>query len=87
MGLCHFNEKNAIVVSGVISEVAFIVLTDDQIGNLPLNFTYYQLNPMRDGAGDAKLFYPQVGFKTFTEAKYLIRYSAQKISINTDEKI
>jgi len=87
MGLCNFNEKNAIVVSGVISEVAFIVLTDDQVGNLPLNFTYYQLNPIRDEMGDAKLFYPKIGFKKFTEAKDLIRYSAQIISLNTDDKI
>ena len=42
MGLCNVNEVNAIVVSGVISSVAFMVLTDDQVGNLPINFSYLQ---------------------------------------------
>ncbi|MGC6669058.1 hypothetical protein ACP0FW_27425, partial [Escherichia coli] len=58
MGLCNFNEVNAIIVSGVIGHVAFIVLTEDQIGKLPINYSYYRLNPLRDNLGDAKLFYP-----------------------------
>lgn len=40
MGLCNTNEINAIVISGVIDHVAFIVLTEDQLGKLPINYSY-----------------------------------------------
>lgn len=86
LGLCNFNEVNAIVVSGVISKVAFIVLTDDQVGSLPKNYSYYRLNALRDGLGDAKLWHPQIGFKNFTDAKELTRQAAALISHNIDQE-
>ncbi|EBO9671316.1 hypothetical protein AF92_10905 [Salmonella enterica] len=86
MGLCNFNEVNAIIVSGVIGHVAFIVLTEDQIGKLPINYSYYRLNPLRDNLGDAKLFYPAVGFKTFRQAQNLTRDAAQLISYSLDKE-
>jgi hypothetical protein len=86
MGLCNSNEVNAIVMSGVIGKVAFIVLTDDQIGKLPLQFSYYRLSPLRDGVGYAKLFYPGVGFGTFIEAQNLTREAAALISFSFDEE-
>lgn len=86
LGLCNTNESNAIVVSGVISKVAFIVLTDDQVGSLPVNFSYYRLNALRDGLGDAKLFYPEFGFKKFTDARDLTRRAAAFISHKTDQE-
>ncbi len=84
MGLCNVNEVNAIVMSGVIGKVAFIVLTEDQVGKLPLNYSYYRLNPLRDALGDAKLFYPQTGFKTFRQAQDLTRDAASLISHSFD---
>src|SRR5690606_34805460 len=86
LGLCNTNESNAIVVSGVISKVAFIVLTDDQVGSLPVNFSYYRLNALRDGLGDAKLFYPEFGFKKFTDARDLTRRAAAFISHKIDQE-
>ncbi|SQP00472.1 Uncharacterised protein [Escherichia coli] len=86
MGLCNFNEVNAIIVSGVIGHVAFIVLTEDQIGKLPINYSYYRLNPLRDNLGDAKLFYPAIGFKTFRQAQNLTRDAAQLISYSLDKE-
>ncbi len=85
MGLCNFNEKNAIIVSGVISKVAFIVLTDDQVGNLPINYSYYQLNTLRDNLGDAKLFFPKQGFKNASEAVDLTRRASAYISKSFDD--
>ena len=86
MGLCNFNEVNAIIVSGVIGHVAFIVLTDDQIGKLPINYSYYRLNPLRDNLGDAKLYHPTVGFKTFRQAQDLTRDAASLISYSFDKE-
>ncbi|ETI59933.1 hypothetical protein [Marinomonas profundimaris] len=86
MGLCNTNEVNAIVMSGVIGEIAFIVLTTDQVGKLPLQFSYYRLKPLRDSLGDAKLFYPDVGFQTFKEAQDLTRDAASLISLSFDEE-
>lgn len=87
MGLCNANEINGIIVSGVISEVAFIVLTDDLIEHLPLQFKHYQLNPLRDKLGDAKLFYPEIGFGNFSESKWVIRMAANKMSSEMDRKL
>ncbi|HCJ4876918.1 hypothetical protein [Vibrio parahaemolyticus] len=84
MGLCNTNEVNAIVMSGVIGKVAFIVLTEDQVGKLPLQYSYYRLNPLRDALGDAKLFYPDTGFRTFKEAQDLTRMAATMISTSFD---
>lgn len=85
LGLCNFNNSNAIVVSGVISKIAFIVLMDDQVENLPINFSYYRLNEIRDKLGDAKLFYPKFGFKKFSDARDLTRRAAALISNNIDK--
>ncbi|CAB5657004.1 Uncharacterised protein [Aeromonas hydrophila] len=84
LGFCNMNENNAIVMSGVISSVAFIVLTDDQIGNLPIQFSYWRLKALRDKLGDARLFYPKTGFKNFTEARDLTRLAANTISKQFD---
>lgn len=86
MGLCNTNEINAIVVSGVIGHVAFIVLTEDQIGKLPINYSYYRLNPLRDNLGDAKFFYPEIGFRTFRQAQDLTRDAASLISYSFDKE-
>jgi hypothetical protein len=86
MGLCNFNEKNAIIVSGVISDVAFIVLTDDQLKLLPHNYSCYRLNAVRDKLGDGKFFYPEIGFRTFTEARDLTRRAAALISLSFDHE-
>lgn len=87
MGLCNINERNAIVVSGVISNIAFIVLIDTQVGNLPVNYSYYPLSALRDGLSDAKLFHPKRGFKTFEDAKKLTREAANYISRELDKEI
>lgn len=86
MGLCNTNEVNAIIMSGIIGKVAFILLTEDQIDKLPLQFSYYRLNPLRDGLGDAKLFYPETGFQTFKQAQDLTRAAASLISLSFDEE-
>lgn len=84
MGLCNVNEINAIVVSGVISSVAFMVLTDDQVGNLPINFSYYRLSPERSELGDIKVFFPEAGFEKFSDARDLTRRASALISHNID---
>lgn len=86
MGLCNENDINAIVMSGVIGKVAFIVLTTDQVGKLPLQFSYYRLKSLRDSLGDAKLFYPEEGFATFKAAQDLTRDAASLISYSFDKE-
>lgn len=84
LGLCNTNEINAIVISGVIGHVAFIVLTEDQVDKLPINYSYYRLNALRNNLGDAKLFYPKVGFRAYLQAIILTRYTARLISHSFD---
>jgi hypothetical protein len=87
MGLCSFNEKNAIIASGIISSIAYIVLVDGLIGKLPMNYSYYRLSAIRDALGDAKLFYPEQGFKNFSEAKLLTRITAGTMTLIVDDSI
>lgn len=84
MGLCNVNDVNAIVVSGVISSITFMVLTDDQVGNFPINFSYYRLSPEKSELGDLKVFYPKSGFEMFSAAKDLTSRASVLISRNID---
>lgn len=68
MGLDAFNERNAIFVIGVISQIAVMVIHEEFEKYIPSQFSTYALANKRLGNKDSKTFFPKTGFDTCTDA-------------------
>lgn len=71
MGIDSLNFHNAIYVAGVFSKIAVMVLHEQFRDRVPENYSTYQLAGKRDERADAKIFFPEVGFKICTDAVYI----------------
>ncbi|HVS27036.1 MAG TPA: hypothetical protein VHE58_07045 [Burkholderiales bacterium] len=81
LGIDSLNIHNAISVAGVFSRVAIVVCLSAFEDEVPGVFSKYQLAPKRQtDTGDAKLFYPAVGFPTCTDAVALLRALGPRLS-------
>lgn len=84
MGLDSWSECNPIFVAGVFSKIALMVLDSRFLGDVPKQFSCYQLAKLDAPDRDAKLFYSKVGFRDFVEAVNVTRECANYLSYAHD---
>ena len=74
------SDADKIFVSGVFSQTAVMVLLEDFVHLVPVNFSIYKLAKNKDDASDAKLFYPKTGFSDDNSAVVITLMASQKLA-------